>query len=537
MNKNSIIYAFMLLVMICTISCSNIISEGIEKNDGSDTTFPLPKINPVNNSIITSTSDIEIFFNTSMDSNTLELGGDLCPEARAAWKTMVKTNDTLTLSPRSQWSEGFNRTLTIYCKDPAGNAIARLNFSYSIKIEKKWSGTQQFGSDKGDGTFGVAVDSLSNIYVTGFTNGAFDGYTNAGNDDIFLVKYDSSGEKQWIRQLGSTNLDHAYEVSTDSTGNIYIVGCTQGSFAGYTNAGSDDIFLVKYNPSGEKQWTRQMGTNAEEKVLGFSIAGTGDIYVAGLTKGAFDGYTNAGSDDIFLVKYNSSGEKQWIRQMGTDYDAILNIGGVYGGLSTDSTGNIYIVGSTNDGSIDIFLVKYNPSGEKQWTRKMGTDSPDLVYGVSTDSADNIYVTGCTDGAFDGYTNAESYDIFLVKYNSSGEKQWIRQLGTDYKVDIAYSVSTAGTDNIYITGFTYGHLDGETNAGEADIFLVKYNSSGEKQWTRLMGSKRTDTGMALSAVDTGSIYVTGYTNGELDGNTNAGEIDIFLAKYNSSGEKQ
>ena len=106
------------------------------------------------------------------------------------------------------------------------------------------------------------------------------------------------------------------------------------------------------------------------------------------------------------------------------------------------------------------------------------------------------MTGFTDGGLDGNTNYRSEckhppkgeverafrpcsDIFLVKYNSSGTKQWTKQLGTS-SVDKGRGVTTDSSDNIYVTGGTDGDLDGNTNSGSVDIFLVKYNSDGVKQ---------------------------------------------------------
>ena len=96
-----------------------------------------------------------------------------------------------------------------------------------------------------------------------------------------------------------------------------------------------------------------------------------------------------------------------------------------------------------------------------------------------DSNDNIYVTGHTNGGLDGNTNTGSGDLFLVKYNSSGVKQWTKQLGTSSN-ERGEGVTVDSSDNIYVTGFTEGGLDGNTNSGAKDIFLVKYNSSGIKQ---------------------------------------------------------
>ena len=155
------------------------------------------------------------------------------------------------------------------------------------------------------------------------------------------------------------------------------------------------------------------------------------------------------------------------------------------GVTTDSSGNIYVTGETFGGGFDgntnidlsFFLVKYNSSGIKQWTKQLGSSS--FGEGVSTDSSGNIYVTGSTEGRFDGNTNIGEIDIFLVKFNSSGKKQWTKQLGTSDN-DSGESVTTDSSDNIYVTGWTQGGLDGNKNSGKDDIFLVKYDSSGTKQ---------------------------------------------------------
>jgi len=99
----------------------------------------------------------------------------------------------------------------------------------------------------------VAVDSGGNVYVTGSTDGGLDGNTNAGLFDIFLGKYDSAGAKQWTRQLGTTANDYGMEVAVDSGGKVYVTGYTGGGLDGYTNAGLFDIFLVKYDSNGVKQ--------------------------------------------------------------------------------------------------------------------------------------------------------------------------------------------------------------------------------------------------------------------------------------------
>ena len=146
------------------------------------------------------------------------------------------------------------------------------------------------------------------------------------------------------------------------------------------------------------------------------------------------------------------------------------------------------------------------------------------------------MTGHTDGGLDGNTNSGNMDIFLVKYNDGGTKQWTKQLGTSGN-DYGYGMTVDSSDNIYVTGMTYGGLDGNTNSGDTDLYLVKYNSSGTKQWTQQLGTSAGDRGQGVTVDSSGNIYVSGYSLGGLDGNTNSGGKDIFLVKYNSDGVKQ
>ena len=139
-----------------------------------------------------------------------------------------------------------------------------------------------------------------------------------------------------------------------------------------------------------------------------------------------------------------------------------------------------------------------------------------------DSSDNLYVTGKTTGGMVGYTNSGGYDIFLVKYSSSGVIQWGRQLGTDTD-DEGTGVTVDSSDNIYVMGNTSGGLDGNTNPSASggsshgdkwDFFLAKYNSSGSKQWTKQLGTSSNDTAKGVVVDSSNNIYVTGSTSGGL-----------------------
>ena len=103
-------------------------------------------------------------------------------------------------------------------------------------------------------------------------------------------------------------------------------------------------------------------------------------------------------------------------------------------------------------------------------------------------------------------------------------------GTDIAVD--------SSNNVYVTGFTLGGLDNNTSSGGTDLILVKYNSSGVKQWTQQLGSSSSQIqGQGVTVDSSNYIYITGNTRGGLDNNTSSGAFDMFLVKYNSEGMRQ
>lgn len=413
--------------------------------------------------------------------------------------------------------------------------------SGGFAVQGIWEETKQLGTDSYDFGWGNAVDGDGNVFVTGGTGGSLDGNSTAGDLDMILVKYNAAGQKQWTRQLGTASEDSGNAVAVDADGNIYVAGTTLGDLGGPHEGEDDeyDIFLVKYNSDGNEQWRRRLGTPEVDDAPGVALDAGGNIYVSGTTYGDMDGdleEINAGDFDMFLVKFNASGDKQWTRQWGTSSSDECY------GMTVDAGGNVYLTGltygnldHTSAGQSDMFLVKYNAAGERQWARQWGTATQDYGYGVAVDrESGDVYVAGST-----GNQNPGSYeglwDMLLVKYDAAGELQWTRQVdsGDD---DEGWGLAVDADGNIFVAGDTYGTLDGNTSAGGWDAFLVKYDAAGERLWIRQMGTDAEDAAYGVATDAGGNAFVTGYTFGGLDGNTNAGEDDVFLVKFNSDGVK-
>ncbi|MBN2292488.1 MAG: SBBP repeat-containing protein [Pirellulales bacterium] len=177
--------------------------------------------------------------------------------------------------------------------------------------------TRQLGTSSYDYGTGVSVDGNGNAYVTGITRGGLDGNTNAGQEDMFLTKYDTDGAKLWTRQMGLYGNDGGYSVSVDSCGNAFVTGCTYSGLDGNTNAGYADMFLTKYDTNGDMLWTQQLVSVLFDEGYDVSVDRNGNAYVTGSTRDDLDGNTNMGYDDMFLTKYDTDGAKLWTQQLGS----------------------------------------------------------------------------------------------------------------------------------------------------------------------------------------------------------------------------
>jgi hypothetical protein len=428
---------------------------------------------------------------------------------------------------------------------------------------------------------------------------------NAGNNDGFVVKYTSDGTALWARRVGGTLSDNPTSVSTDSSGNIVVTGryasnplaiynADGTTFTTLANAGSQDGFVVKYDSIGTPLWARRVGGTNLDSTVSVSTDSSGNIVVSGfyasttLTIYNADGTTafttlaNAGSDDSFVVKYDSIGTPLWARRVGG-----TGSNDVASSVSTDSSGNIVVVGRyasnplaiynadgttfttlANAGSDDGFVVKYNSAGTPQWVRRVGGTSGDNVSSVDTDSSGNIVVVGgytsnpvtvfAADGttAFTTLANAGANDSFVVKYDSIGTPLWARRVGGTLS-DSTTSISVDSSGNIVVVGgytsnpVTVFAADGTTtfttltNSGSFDTFVVKYDSIGTPLWARRVGGTNLDSAVSVSTDSSGNIVVAGYYDSNpvtvftADGTTafttlaNVG-YDSFVVKYDSIG---
>jgi len=337
------------------------------------------------------------------------------------------------------------------------------------------------------------------------------------------------------------------KLTTDTSDNAFIGGYTGADLDSETLIGNNDIFLIKYSSAGVQAWSKLLGSSENDYLEDMATTAADDVLSAGYTYGVLPGESNEGGVDMLLIKTAPDGTTTWEKQFGSSEDDYAY------GVTTDTANNIFIAGltygsfpgagTTLSGTKDLVLLKLDIDGTQLWARQISNDEDDSytavngVFGISvgTDAAGNVYASGFTTGALTDQTNSGGYDLFVVKYNSAGDQLWIKQVGsaeTDKVKDM--QVTTAG--DVYLTGTTDGSLDGTTNAGEEDLFLIKLDTSGVVQWTRQVGTDESDNATGITLDSSGNILLTGYTSGDLEGDVIGGS-DLIIMKYDSAGNLQ
>jgi hypothetical protein len=342
----------------------------------------------------------------------------------------------------------------------------------------------------------------------------------------------ANGQEQvWIRQIGSAGPDVVETAVADGLGGTLLAGMTSGNIAG-TNAGGSDIFVTRYDAQGIRIWARQFGTIEDEWVKGSATDDAGGLFVGGATLGDLVG-TNAGKIDAFVARYDGAGTRLWILRFGTAEDESITA------VAPDGSGGAYVTGGTggdlagpNLGVRDVFLARYSSGGARMWIRQFGTPVGDEAFGLSSDGAGGVFVVGRTVGNM-GASHAGGGDAFITRIDGDGNQLWSRQLGT-VELDEARAVVPDGLGGAIVTGHTRGSLGG-VNAGDFDIFLANYDSGGNRAWLRQIGTSGQDQAWVLEADGDGGAFIGAHTAGSLSGPL-GGVLDAVVGRFDNVGRQ-
>ncbi|PCH65339.1 MAG: hypothetical protein COC01_09845 [Bacteroidetes bacterium] len=363
----------------------------------------------------------------------------------------------------------------------------------------------------------ITLDDAENIYGTGYFYSdtiSFDSLKlySSGFNDIFISKHNKNGDAVWVKNITGKNVDFGSDIQYDGIGNLYVGGKFRDStltvgVTSLTNNGNYDVFLAKYDTNGNVIWAKGAGGSTTDELASITIGPYGNIYIT-----------------------------------GNFMSASITFGGK---TLTNST----------TGKRDVYVVKYDPNGNVIWAKSGGGTDQDYSNSITTDSLSNAYITGyylsatATFGAKNISPTGGGYDMFVVKYDSSGTVIWANNYGGS-STDKGNGITYDPAGYIYTTGYFFSDfiqfgtttLYDSSSAGFGDFHLTKYTLNGTIVWAKGgLGSSLHEEGSEVIIGENSNIYVSGrYSSatftigGTTLNNIASGFYNLYIAKFDSSG---
>ena len=320
-----------------------------------------------------------------------------------------------------------------------------------------------------DGGFIVAGESDS-------TDG--DIINNLGNSDYWVVKLSSLGEIEWQKSLGGSYSDTARELQLTDDGGFVVSGSSSSTDGDITeNYGISDYWVVKLSSSGEIEWQKSLGGSNSDLSYSIKQALDGGFIVAGNSfSNDGDVSDNHGVSDMWVVKLSSLGEIEWEKSLGGSGDdyaysiCVSSDGGfLVGGESNSSDGDV----SGNHGDFDYWVVKLSSLGEIEWQKSYGGSAIDSNYSI-IQTYDEGYILIGRSASIDGdsTSNNGSMDSWIVKINSIGTIEWQKSYGGS-EYESPKSIQQLPNGSFILAGISESN-DGDVteNNGEGDFWVVK-----------------------------------------------------------------
>ena len=383
-------------------------------------------------------------------------------------------------------------------KDSSG-VLSGWSASHELKIIAAWS--RLFGGERTSLGYSVQPTPDGGCIATGYTYSY-----GAGQDDLWLIKTDASGNKLWDKTFGGTDMDEGSSVQLTPDGGYIIAGAT-----GSSPIADWDLWLIRTDSTGNKLWDKTFGGTDDD--FGFSIKQTpdGGYAIAGYT----DSY-GSGSSDVWLIKTDANGNQIWDKTFGGTAEDV----GFSVALASD--GGYVVAGRTlsyGAGGADLWLIKTDGSGNLLWSKTYGGTGRDEGWSVQATTDGGAIAAGNTSSS-----GAGEEDAWLVKVDAGGNKVWDKTFGGT-SGDGAYSIEPTPDGGYIVGGYTESF-----GAGSDDVWLLKIDASGNKLWDRTRGENDEDVARCVTPSPDGGYVVAGWTWPHFGSSQ-----EVWLIKTGANGE--
>ncbi|AXT57259.1 hypothetical protein D1815_16460 [Aquimarina sp. AD1] len=374
---------------------------------------------------------------------------------------------------------------------------------------------------------------------------------NNTNEPVITPDSEFQGEIEWSKTFGGSNEDSAVSVVETLDGGYAIAGFTQsldGDIIDKT-ATDSDYWLLKLNQNGDLLWSKTYGGTNEDSATKLIQATDGGFVIVGYSRSNDeDVSTNAGLQDLWMIKTNVTGEISWEKSFG--------FGGIDQAFSVIQTANngYFITGfieaadindrgkanknvTTLHGGSSFWGIKLDAEGNQEWNHYFGGTGNDRGYDVIQTEDEGYIMIGSSESIDVNITNNNgSYDFWIIKINSEGALVWEKSFGGS-QIDTSYTIEATGDGKYIIVGDTRSNDGYITDAkGVADLWVIQIDTTGNLIWQKSIGGTEFDTGRGIHRMDDGNFILTGNTRStDQDVSDNKGQADLWNIIINANGD--
>jgi len=467
-----------------------------------------------NGDLVIATNRGEVRLHKPVVYQLTETGQLSCLRRVSSQVQETKDNGPRTADVNRQFVDG---RYVLLADNRIGFEVASYDRSRPLVIDPVLTYATYLGGTGFDSGRGIAVDSMGNAYVTGYTDSLdfplVDSFQRApgggtcGTDldvypcfDVFVAKLNAAGTALvYSTYLGGSGEDYGLKVVVTPSGNAFVTGYTNStdfptsSPLQAANRGGYDAFVAELDPTGSALvYSTYLGGSGDDYGFGLAVDSSGNAHIAGFTassdfpttSGSFQARYGGGLYDAFAVKLNAQGSSLvYSTYLGGSTDDFAY------GIVVDSAANAYVVGSTNSldfptaaalqpapgggtcgnasstiPCFDAFITKLNPEGSAPvYSTYLGGRGGDYGYAIAVDTSGNTYVTGYTAspnfpttlGAFQAVGGGSSHDAFVAKLNAAGSAFIFSTFLGGIRPAIGYDIAADSSGNSYVTGYAYG----------------------------------------------------------------------------------